>query len=213
MFHLIKFKMHPEAIHFMKWAKSKFPQNFSEGVRVLDVGGGDVNGNNRYLFDGTVLYESNDVVDAPNVTVVSKTSGLAFQPKYFDTIISTECFEHDPELQASLAKIVELLKDDGVFAFTCASTGRNEHGTRRTSAQDSYGTKAGMEEMQDFYHNVTVEDIACLLQVFRRMACFYNSHSKDLYFVGVKGIEHGGDFGFFDYEAPGVHLLVANYFS
>lgn len=44
----------------------------------------------------------------------------------FDTIISTECFEHDPEYSESLNKIYKMLKPDGLFCFTCASTNRME---------------------------------------------------------------------------------------
>ena len=76
----------------------------------------------------------------------------------FDTIISTECFEHDPEYRESLLKICEMLKPDGLFVFTCASTGRPEHGTRRTSQQDSYGSIAELEDMQDYYRNLTIEE-------------------------------------------------------
>jgi cyclopropane fatty-acyl-phospholipid synthase-like methyltransferase len=63
---------------------------------------------------------------------VSKTKDLPFGNNTFDTIISSECFEHDPEYKESFIKIYNMLKPDGLFCFTCASTGRNEHGTRRT---------------------------------------------------------------------------------
>ena len=37
---------------------------------------------------------------ARNVTIVSKTKDLPFEDASFDTIVSTECFEHDPEYAA-----------------------------------------------------------------------------------------------------------------
>jgi hypothetical protein len=43
------------------------------------------------------------------------------------------------------------LKPDGLFCFTCASTGRGEHGTKRTSPQDSYGTIGNLADMSDYY--------------------------------------------------------------
>ena len=51
-----------------------------------------------------------------------------------------------------------MLKPGGLFTFTCASTGRPEHGTRRTSSSVSYGTVANIEDMQDYYKNLTMDN-------------------------------------------------------
>ena len=178
--------MHPEATDFTLDIKSKFPK-FFQGKRVLDVGSGDINGNNRYLFEDCE-YHGNDVAAAPNVTIVSKTSQLQFAPETFDTIISTECFEHDPEYRESFRKIVELLKPGGMFLFTCASTGRPEHGTRRTSPDHSYGTIEKIEVWQDYYKNLTFEDVceSIDINVFDTFEHIYNPITCDLYFWAVK---------------------------
>ena len=86
----------------------------------MNVGSGDINGNNHYLFDNC-HYNGNDVVAVPNVTIVSRTKDLPFNDNYFDTIISSECFEHDPEYIESWKKIYKMLKPIGLFVFTCAS--------------------------------------------------------------------------------------------
>ena len=99
---------------------------------MLDVGSSDINGNNRFLFENC-QYDGNNVIPANNVTIVSKTKDLQFPNETFDTIISTKCFEHDPEYRESFVKIYDMLKPDGLFVFTCDSTNRSEHGTRRTS--------------------------------------------------------------------------------
>jgi len=178
--------MHPEALHFMLFMKSQL-LGFFMNKKVLDVGSGDINGNNRVLFDNCE-YEGNDVYQAPNVTIVSKTSALPFLDNTFDTIISTECFEHDPEHTASFQKIMNMLKPGGLFVFTCASTGRPEHGTRRTSPNDSYGTIGNIDGWTDYYKNLTFEDIknSLDLNVFSQYAHYYNAQSKDLYFWGIK---------------------------
>jgi SAM-dependent methyltransferase len=114
---------------------------------------------------------------------------LPFQDNTFDTIISTECFEHDPEYSESFSKIYKMLKPDGLFCFTCASTGRPEHGTRRTSPADSYGTIGKLEDMSDYYKNLTVEnlnEVLNLKELFSVWDTYYNAESKDLYFVGIK---------------------------
>jgi len=178
--------MHPEAVHFMNYAKDTFPDYFY-GKCVLDVGSGDINGNNRILFT-QCEYTGNDVIAAPNVTIVSKTKDLPFE-NHFDTIVSTECFEHDPEYIQSFKKIFTMLKPGGLFAFTCASTNRPEHGTRRTSPNDSYGTLGGLEDMHDHYKNLTIHDLNEALPLdscFGSWAAYYNSYTCDLYFVGVK---------------------------
>jgi len=179
--------MHPEARDFTLFVRYLFTDSFV-GKRVLDVGSGDINGNNRFLFEACE-YDGNDVVDAKNVTIVSKTKDLPFPNETFDTIISTECFEHDPEYAASFVKIVEMLKPDGLFCFTCASAHRPEHGTRRTSPYDSYGTIGNLEDMSDYYKNLTEQDLNEALPLntlFSVWDTYYNSHSKDLYFVGIK---------------------------
>ena len=70
--------MHPEDKHFTLFVKDLMPEMFVN-KRVLDVGSGDINGNNRDLFENCA-YDGNDVVEAMNVTVVSKTSDLPTTP-------------------------------------------------------------------------------------------------------------------------------------
>lgn len=179
--------MHVQARDFTIFIKKILPWYFTDKT-VLDVGAGDINGNNRFLFENCD-YHANDVIDAQNVTIVSKTKDLPFCNEYFDTIISTECFEHDPEYASSFKKIYDMLKPNGLFCFTCASTGRFEHGTRRTSPRDSYGTIGKLEDMQDYYKNLTVldlHDVLNLNDLFSTWDSYYNGESCDLYFVGIK---------------------------
>ena len=179
--------MHTEARDFTLFVK-KILHDYFINKKVLDVGSGDINGNNRFLFENCT-YDGNDVIRARNVTIVSKTKDLQFENSTFDTILSTECFEHDPEYKESFSKIYNMLKPDGLFCFTCASTGRGEHGTRRSQAGDSYGTIGGLEDMSDYYKNLTEQDLNEVLplnNLFSSWDTYYNSMSKDLYFVGIK---------------------------
>jgi len=179
--------MHIEARDFTMFIK-KILCDFFMNKCVLDVGSGDINGNNRFLFENCE-YNGNDVIQAPNVTIVSKTKDLLFSDNTFDTIISTECFEHDPEYKESFVKIYNMLKSDGLFCFTCASTGRAEHGTKRTTPGDSYGTIGKLEDMSDYYKNLTeidINEVLPLNQMFSVWDTYYNDASHDLYFVGIK---------------------------
>lgn len=77
-----------------------------------------------------------------------------------------------------------MLKSNGLFIFTCASTGRKEHGTIRTSINDSYGTIAQLVDMQDYYKNLTENDLNEVLNL-KTLFSKYDTYC-DLYFVGIK---------------------------
>jgi SAM-dependent methyltransferase len=179
--------MHKEAREFTLFVR-RILSEFFIGKVVLDVGSGDINGNNKFLFENCE-YNGNDVIQAPNVTIVSKTKDLPFKDNTFDTIVSTECFEHDPEYKESIIKIYKMLKPNGLFCFSCASTGRPEHGTRRSNPNDSYGTIGNLEDMSDYYKNLTeidLNNVLLLNTMFSVWDTYYNDDSKDLYFVGIK---------------------------
>ena len=183
--------MHDQPRNFTLFVKSILPDYF-RNKRVLDVGSGDINGNNKFLFQNCE-YEGNDIMAAKNVTIVSKTKDLPFPDESFDTIISTECFEHDPEYKESWKKIYKMLKPNGLFVFTCAAPPRGEHGTRRTTPQDSYGCIARLEDMQDYYKNLTHTDLNEVLDLnntFSVWNTYYEFTSFDLYFIGIKKSEN-----------------------
>lgn len=180
--------MHPEAVHFLTFYRLWFSQFFYR-VLALDVGSGDINGTNRSLFkDSYVL--GNDVAAGPNVDIVCATKDLPFRDELFDIVISSECFEHDPDWQQSMLKIMRLLKEGGMFIFTCATTGRAEHGTRRTTPKNSLASST--EHYQDYYGNIDVLDFYAfligsgMLRQLANYAVYINQFSHDLYFVGFK---------------------------
>jgi len=181
--------MHKEARDFILFVKKHFWEFFMNGLQVLDVGSGDINGNNREFFDKTCNYQGNDVFPGRNVDLVYKTKDLPFFKPTFHTIISTECFEHDPEYVESLKKIVSILQPGGLFVFSCASTGRPEHGTRKTTPIHSLGTRGGLTKWRDYYKNLTLEDIKAVLpldNIFAVYRAYYDSNHKDLMFWGIK---------------------------
>lgn len=170
-----------EQIAFCTRVKNQYPE-FFKLKKVLDVGSLDINGNNKYLFDYCEV-TGIDVGDGPNVDVVSLAH--EFYPlESYDVIISTECFEHDLHYPKSLNHLVSLLRTGGMFLFTCATTGRPEHGTKRTSPED-----APLLEWSDYYKNLTEQDIRDVLRVdtyFKEYQFDVNNKSNDLYFFGIK---------------------------
>jgi hypothetical protein len=79
-----------------------------------------------------------------------------------------------------------LLKPGGLFFFTCASDGRDEHGTKRTapSLEDWI-----QHEWENYYMNINENHIRSVWDVeemFSVCQFMYNPGSCDLYFYGVK---------------------------
>ena len=176
---------HPAQKDFCLSIKGRFEGRFIHQT-VLDVGSLDINGNNRDLFLNCD-YVGCDIAPGKNVTMVSEAHKLEFEDGFFDTIISTECFEHDKYYAESLQNIVRMLGDcGGLFLFTCATTGRSEHGTINKSPKDSPLT-ASKIGWQEYYKNLTEKDIREAIDVdgiFREYE--FRSEGVDLYFYGVK---------------------------
>ena len=197
--------MHPEARLFLDYVRRVFGPLFYKG-KVLDVGSGDINGNNRMYFSG-VEYTGCDVFPGANVDIVSKCHELKYPDEYFDVIVSSECFEHDMHYEKSIAKILRLLKKGGFFVFTCASTGRAEHGTLRTTPGCSFTCRTGDVAWSTYYKNLTKNDINVIpgfLETFKYSKFYYESGSKDLYFVGIKKNSLNQALIFEEYKGPNV---------
>lgn len=176
---------HPEQKVFCSKVKELLPQFFKD-KSVLDVGSLDINGNNRYLFENCSVCGI-DVGEGANVDYVTKTHEFSPLDNY-DVIISTECFEHDMYYVLSLNKIVSLLRSGGLFIFTCATEGRPEHGTLRTSPADA-PLLANYGEWSNYYKNLSEIDIRSAISVdsiFKEYAFEVNDDSHDLYFWGIK---------------------------
>lgn len=177
---------HLQQKNFCEKVKRSLPQYFS-GVNVLDVGSLDINGNNRYLFSD-YNYTGIDIAPGRNVDAVSKGHEWNAPDESYDVIISSECFEHDMYYPQTLSNIVRMLKPSGLFLFTCATTGRPEHGTRRTSQQDSPFT-ASLDDWCDYYKNLTEKDIREVLDIEKIFSSHYFEIEPficDLYFFGIK---------------------------
>ena len=200
--------MHLQARDFLNYVLRIFPEYFKDTI-VLDVGSADINGNNRVMFTGDYKYIGNDVKEYTNVDIVCETGKLDLSDNHFDIIISSECFEHDMYYKDSLKNIVRMLKPDGLFTFTCASTGRPEHGTIKTTKVDSLTTQIDIKEWNTYYRNLTASDIKEVIDVdniFSYYNFYYNRISNDLYFVGIKkGEKNISDI--INYIAEGVTII------
>lgn len=175
--------MHFEQKYYVSIIKKHFPEHFAE-VSVLEVGSYDVNGSIREIFKNCE-YTGLDLMPGPGVDMVV-SSGHEYETyKRFETVLSCECFEHNPYYFETFENMVSLACGGGLVIFTCATEGRPEHGTSRTSPDQSPGTVSSGWE---YYRNLTSDDFSVF--DFKRNFAGYrfmsNPGSQDLYFVGVK---------------------------
>ena len=172
---------------FCKGVKLLYPSLFQGDV--LDLGSLDINGNNRYLFDGNnYKYLGVDLGEGPNVDVIGKAHELKFIDNFFDVIISTEMLEHDPYWDSSVKNALRMLKPGGLMILTMGGVGRKEHGTTKSIPEDSPFTTKMEEEWQTYYKNLTMEDILSVLlrNEFKVYSLTMNNEHCDLYFYGIK---------------------------
>lgn len=178
---------HLNQIKYCESVKSKYPQYF-KNKKVLDIGSLDINGSNRYLFEDCD-YLGIDVGEGRNVDLVCVGHEFEGPDNHFDTIISTEVFEHDMHYEKTITNVMRMLKPGGMFLFTCASTGRAEHGTRKSDGSWAAPLLMGKDEWADYYKNLVAEDVMIIdgfKSTFPDGVFGYNAESCDLYFTGIK---------------------------
>jgi hypothetical protein len=175
---------HGDQYQYCLKIKSAYPDRF-DNCSVLDIGSLDINGNNRHLFSN-YSYVGVDIGPGNNVDVICK--GHEYKSdKQFDIVISTECFEHDKFYEDTISNAISLTKSGGMFLFTCATTGRAEHGTRNSGS--AWASPHSNIEFEDYYKNLTQEDVEKIegfKSAFSEYSFETNEHSKDLYFYGIK---------------------------
>ena len=175
---------HLEQFQFIATVKAAFPGFFS-AARTLEIGSLDINGSVRRLFDGGT-YIGLDVAPGRGVDIVCKGQDFHAPDNSFDTVISCEAMEHNPEWKPTMVNMIRLCRPGGLVVMTCATTGRKEHGTTRTSPDDSPLTIGlGWE----YYQNLTERDFRNALALEHNLeivAFFANWASRDIYMVGFK---------------------------
>jgi hypothetical protein len=171
---------HFEQRVFFEQMKERFPQYF-DGVSVIEIGSLDINGTVRDFYTPT-RYVGVDVSAGPGVDLVCNGEDVDYPDESFDVAVSAECFEHNP---AWIETFINMHRVASKFViFTCASDGRPEHGTTRTTPEDSPFTLDW-----DYYRNLTEQDFRDhhnFDTMFQQYEFNTNPHSHDLYFWGIK---------------------------
>lgn len=188
---------------FIQYVKDKFPQYF-EDAKVLEVGSLDINGTMRSFFDNCD-YLGIDVGQGNGVDLVVQGQKYDAPDGTYDVCSSGECFEHNPYWAETFANMVRMCKSGGLVFFTCATTGRKEHGTTRTDPDSSPLTvnigweyyknldendfRESFEESFDdifseyeFHSTVDYDNPTKFIEKMRT----YINPCEDLYFWGIK---------------------------
>lgn len=171
---------HPQQLAFVAGVQAMHPDAFT-GCRVLEVGSLNINGTVRGLFTDC-HYTGVDLAPGPGVDVVCPGQDLDYPARDFTTVISTECFEHNPHWAATFANMHRMA--DQLVIVTCATTGRAEHGTSRTDTYSSPFTAH-----TDYYRNLTADDFRAMFDLdgmFAHHEFTTDEQAHDLYFWGVR---------------------------
>lgn len=173
---------HLQQMQFVDNLRLKLPSYF-ESTKVLEIGSLDINGSVRHFFKNCE-YTGIDLDEGPGVDVVCAGQDYNAESDSFDVVCSLECFEHNPYWFETFVNMMRLCRPGGLVFFTCATTGRPEHGTSRTTPQDSpFTVQAGW----DYYRNLTEQDFRERIYFDAYFQYSYFSTSaitRDLYFYG-----------------------------
>ncbi|MDB5379740.1 MAG: hypothetical protein JWR00_4186 [Rubritepida sp.] len=172
---------HPQQQIFIGKLRNQFP-DFFQNVRVLEIGSLDINGSIRTQFRDCD-YIGLDLGPGPGVDVVAQGQDYDGADGSFDTVLSCETMEHNPFWKETFENMARLCRPGGLVIMTCASTGRREHGTRRTTPRDAPLIP------WDYYRNLTARDLrrAVPVQEIFSSAMFCRDLSfNDLFFAGFR---------------------------
>lgn len=181
--------VHFEQAEFVRRLAQEMPQ-FFVGQRVLEVGSLDIRGSIREFFVNCE-YVGVDVGAGKGVDLIAEGQLLDFPSGHFDVAISCEAMEHNPFWVETFANMLRMTRPGGLVVMTCATTGREEHGTSRTTPEHA---PLSVTQTWDYYKNLTAKDFRqrfALDRWFVDYEFFENWNSHDLYFVGIRTLYSG----------------------
>lgn len=174
---------HLQQFEFIEHVKKTYI-DFFKNKTVLEIGSLNINGSVRQFFDNC-FYIGIDIATGQDVDIVCLGHEYKAPDNTFDVVISTECFEHDPYWELTFLNMIRMCKQNGLVIFTCATTGRPEHGTVNNDPKASPLT---IQKGWNYYKNLTEQDFDKfdLGKKFTEFQFFRNYIHHDLYFYGFK---------------------------
>lgn len=121
--------MHPTSLENMRKCWDRYVRGTDleaqEKLIVLDVGGADVNGSYRDIFDSpNVEYRAADLMEGPGVSVVMEDPyKIPLADGSVDLVISGQMLEHCEFFWLSFGEMMRVLKPDGYLFLIAPSSG------------------------------------------------------------------------------------------
>lgn len=175
---------HPQQLEFISNVKQLLP-SFFHNQKVLEIGSLNINGSIRQFFENC-SYIGLDVGAGRDVDVIGKGEEYDAPDGTFDVTVSCECFEHNPQWVETFRNMIRMTKSNGLVLMTCATAGRPEHGTARTSPADSPLT---ISLGWNYYRNLVAEDFKENFnfdELFVKYEFIHNITNHDLYMYALK---------------------------
>ena len=136
--------MHDANRRFWERARAQYPRYFSDPEkRVVEFGSFNINGTIRDYF-ASKNYTGVDWIDGPCVDFVSLAHEFPAAPESFDVVASASMLEHDPYWKESLAKMVNVLKIDGLLALSWGAARNGAHCFETAPDGAFHALKAGL---------------------------------------------------------------------
>jgi SAM-dependent methyltransferase len=131
--------MHREAL---QWVVRHAP---SGPLRVLDLGGRNINGSVRDVWDSAASFTVLDIEPGPGVDIVADAGDWMPDPDArFDVVTCCEVFEHTDRMIAICRTAWRACVSGGRFIVTCAGPGRAPHSCRRMSFGGRCSSRVGV---------------------------------------------------------------------
>jgi SAM-dependent methyltransferase len=109
--------MHLESFELMKYFVHKY-LNTETKLEILDIGSYDVNGSYKDLFQQPDWkYWGLDMIEGPNVDIVSKSAYEFGLEKQFDVVISGNCLEHVEAPWNWIKEVEKVIKPGGLLCI------------------------------------------------------------------------------------------------
>ena len=113
--------MHPSAFDL---GRHLFQVHGNSLGRVLDVGSMNVNGSLRDVCPPIAEYIGIDLEAGKGVDLVLQDPYIyPFPDGYFNMIVSTSCFEHDPMFWLTFLEMLRVIKEGGIIYINAPSNG------------------------------------------------------------------------------------------
>jgi hypothetical protein len=161
--------MTQESRHFFAFVKKNYPEYFYS-KHVLDILS-DKNDSKRNLFHNCAYY-NNVHLDNPNR--VKCVKDIYYDTNFFDVIFVNNTLEYDSDCKKTIDDIYKMLNYNGLLCIICDS---KNHIPDNTKMKNGY------------YKNMDILDIDKVLHLnhsFYSWNSYYNTKSKELFFIGIK---------------------------